>query len=146
MILPKIIFILCNFLSREHKWHILYIFRCQFQTYGWYFLDASSLWHENNKFRPCTLWFLTPNRLTFFLVDAIKIWQWNMNLYNLYKNLPYSDFDCSHKATGNMPLKLRHFLNFSDFSLFCCIKLSISMSFGKRNCLGCFKGKIIALI
>ena len=41
-----------------------------------------------------------------------------MNLYNLYKDLSYSDFDCTHKATGNRPLKLGQFFNFGDFSFF----------------------------
>ena len=49
---------------------------------------------------------MTPYRLTFFLVDTTKIWQWSMNLYKLYKKPPSSDLDRIYKATGNRPLKL----------------------------------------
>ena len=115
------------------KFDFFYTFKCcveYFKAYFhyifWNFLGPSHAL--------CSIW---PH----FLVDTTKIWQCIMNLYNLYKKLSYSDFGRIHKATVNRPLKLGQFFNFSEFSLFYWLKLSILISFGKRNGFGCFFGQ-----
>ena len=62
-----------------------------------------------------TLYFMTPYRLTFFLVDTSQIWVWGMNIYNKHNNLPYSDLWRIHKDTGNRPLKLGQFFSLGEF-------------------------------